>query len=132
MAPFSTRWCCFAYWDGLLWHVSTCMHMHETGETGITQLPSFWHRNPVLSPTRSQVLLLCLWLPSTPRFYTLCDQDISLPGGTSLLSFISDGAVFPNSLLLRSFDPFRYSGGGFCERWPGAGPPPGMFGRPCC
>ena len=31
-----------------------------------------------------------------------CDQAVSIPGGTSLLNFISDGAVFPNLSLLRA------------------------------
>ena len=50
---------------------------------------------PVLSPTSNLAPVLCLWFPSTPHFYTVCDQATSLPGGTSLLSFISDVAVSP-------------------------------------
>ena len=52
--------------------------------------------------------ILCLRLPSTPRFYTVGDQAIRLLSNTSLLSFISDAAVFPNPSFLRdcSFDPF--------------------------
>ena len=59
--------------------------------------------------------ILCLQLPSTSYFYTVLDQAIRLPGGTSLLSFISDAAVFPNPSLLRD-----------CR------PHPGMFTGPCC
>ena len=46
---------------------------------------------------------LCLQLLSAPLFYTVRDQA---PGCTFLLSFVSDTAVFPGSLLLRdcSFD----------------------------
>ena len=67
----------------------------------------------LFSPTSNCAPLLCLWLPSTPRFYTIRDQAVSLPGGTFLLSFISDAAVFPNPLLLRDcgFDLLRPSGG---------------------
>ena len=32
-------------------------------------------------------------LPCTARFYTLRDQAVRLPGGTSFLSFTSDAAV---------------------------------------
>ena len=37
-------------------------------------------------------------LLSTPHFYKVRDRD---PSSTSLLSFISDAAVFPNLSLLR-------------------------------
>ena len=47
----------------------------------------------LFSPISNPAPILCLQLPSTPCFYTVCDQAISLPGGTSLLSFISDVAV---------------------------------------
>ena len=49
--------------------------------------------------------VLCLQLPSTPCFYTVCNQA---PGRTFLLSFISDAAVFPDHLPLRDwgFDPY--------------------------
>ena len=62
-----------------------------------------------LISSRSPVL--CLWLQSTPRFYTVRDQA---PGSTSLLSFVSDAAIFPDPLLLRDcgFDPFYPSAGG--------------------
>ena len=64
--------------------------------------------------------VLCLQLPSTPRFYTVHDQA---PGSTSLLSFISDVAVFPDPSLLRDcgFDPFCPLQEGLTEQWPGAG-----------
>ena len=52
--------------------------------------------------------VLCLQLLSTPRFFIVCGQA---PGSTSLLSFVSDVAVFPGPLLLKDcgFDPFRPS-----------------------
>ena len=42
--------------------------------------------------------VLCIRLPSTPRFYTDRDQA---PGSTSFLSFVSEAVVFPDPLLLR-------------------------------
>ena len=55
--------------------------------------------------------VLRLRLPSTPRFYTVRDQA---PGSTSLLSLVSDAAVFPDALLVRDcgFDLFCPSAGG--------------------
>ena len=52
--------------------------------------------------------ILCLRCLSTPRFYTVGEQAIRLLSDTSLLSFISDAAVFPDPSFLRdcSFDPF--------------------------
>ena len=44
--------------------------------------------------------LLCLQLSSTPHFYTVLNQAISLPGGTSLPNFISDGAADVQRLQL--------------------------------
>ena len=44
--------------------------------------------------------ILCFQLLSTTRFYTVRDQTVRLRGGTFLLSFISDGVVFPDPLLL--------------------------------
>ncbi|XP_078296193.1 uncharacterized protein LOC144614770 [Panthera onca] len=66
---------------------------------------------------------LCLWLQSAPRFYTVCDQAVRLPGGTSRLSFISAAAVFPGPSLLRDcgFDPLIPSGGGSDRAMVGAG-----------
>ena len=66
---------------------------------------------------------LCLQLPSTPCFYTVCHQAVRLPGGTSLLSFVSDVAVFPDPLLLRDygFDLLCPSTEGLTEQWPCAG-----------
>ena len=54
-----------------------------------------------------------------PHFYTVCD---CAPCSTSLLSFISDTAVFSSPLLLRDccFDPFRPSAEGVTEQWPNA------------
>ena len=65
----------------------------------------------VFFPTSNLPPILCLRLPSTPHFYTVRDQA---SGSTSLLSFVSDAAVFPDPLFLRDygFDPFRPSAGG--------------------
>ena len=111
--------------------VGVYVNMPE-GENGVTQLPSVSYQNSVLSPTCNQARLLCLWLPSTTCFYTVCDKAIRLPGGTSILSFISV-AVFPNPSLLRdcSFDSYHPLGEGLAEQWPGAGLSPGMFMRLC-
>ena len=50
------------------------------------------------------------------------DQAVRLPGGTSLLSFISDAVVFPDPLLLRvcGFDPLSFPRESLTEQWPGA------------
>ena len=73
----------------------------------------------LFSPISSGAPILCLRLPSTPHLYTVRDQA---PGSTSLLSFISDVAVFLNPLFLRDcgFDPFCPSVDGLTEQWPGA------------
>ena len=62
----------------------------------------------LFSPVCNRTPVLCLRLPSTPCFYTVCDQAVKLPGSTSLLSFIPDAAVFPDPLCLRDcyFDLF--------------------------
>ena len=62
-------------------------------------------------PISNRAPVLCLQLPSTPRFYTVCDQA---PGSTSLLSFVSDVADFPGAPFLRhcGFDLFHPSAGG--------------------
>ena len=67
--------------------------------------------------------VLCLQLLSTLHFYTVLDQAIRLPDGTSLLSFISDGAMFHNPSLLRDcgFVLFRPSAGGSHQQGLGAG-----------
>ena len=59
--------------------------------------------------------VLCLQLLSTPHFYSVCDQAPSI---TSLLSFVSDAAVFPGPLLLRdcNFDLFRPSAEGLTKQ----------------
>ena len=64
--------------------------------------------------------VLCVQLASIPGVYTVCEQAIGMPGGTALLSFISETAVFPNPSPLRDcgFDSFCPSGG--AEQWPGA------------
>ena len=74
----------------------------------------------LFSPISNHAPVLCLQLLSTPLFYAVCDQA---PGGTSLLSFVSDVAVFPNSLLLRdcSFDLFPLTAEGLIEQWPHSG-----------
>ncbi|XP_053076562.1 uncharacterized protein LOC128315116 [Acinonyx jubatus] len=70
--------------------------------------------------------VVCLWLPSASRFYTVCDQA---PGSTSHLSFISDAAVFPDLLLLRDrgSDLLRPSAGGSHRAVAGCGPRSGTF-----
>ena len=78
------------------------MHICGKIENGITQLPSLWYQNSALLPSSNQAPLLCLQLPSTPHFYTVCIQAVSLLGSTSLLNYIADGAVFPNPSLLRA------------------------------
>ena len=80
------------------------MRMRVSGENGATQLPSLF------SHISSHAPVLCLQLSSSPCFLTLRDQA---PGSTSLLSFVSDGAVLPGLLLLKDcgFDLFRPSGG---------------------
>ena len=67
--------------------------------------------------------ILCLWLLSTPQFYTVHDQG---PGSTSLLSFISDVSVFPDPSLLRDcgFDLLRPSWGGCHSAMAGCLPTP--------
>ena len=52
-----------------------------------------------------------------------------MPGGTSLLSFISDVAVFPNPSLLRDcgFDLLRHSGGGSHQEMAGCWPHQGTL-----
>ena len=66
-----------------------------------TWLSLISNRAPVLFPR----------LLYTPRLYTICDQA---PGSTSLLSFISNVAVFPDPSLLGDcgFDLFCPSVGG--------------------
>ena len=81
------------------------MRMRGSGENGATQLPSLFSQMSNRAP------ILCLQFSSTPRFLTLRDQA---PGSTSLLSFVSDVAVFPGPLLPENcgFDPFCPSAGG--------------------
>ena len=80
------------------------MLMCRSGENGATQLPCLFSRISNRAP------ILCIQLSSTPRFSTLRDQA---PGSTSLLSFVSDAAVFPSPLLLKDcgFDLFHPSEG---------------------
>ena len=61
--------------------------------------------------------VLCLQLSSTPRFFTLRDQA---PSSTSLLSFVSDVAVFPGPYFQRTaaltwFAPLRED---LTKQWP--------------
>ena len=87
------------------------MRTRRNGENGTTQLPSLFSRISNRTP------VLCLQLSSTPCFFTLRDQA---PGSTSLLSFVSDVAVFPVSLLPKDcgFDPLCPSVGGLTKQWP--------------
>ena len=88
----------------------------------------------LFSPISNHAPILCLWLLSAPRFYTVCDQAVRLTGGTYLLSFISDEAVFPNPLLLRdcNFDLFCPSTVGSHQAMAGCQVYPGTFMGPCC
>ena len=72
------------------------MHAQERWKW-FPQLPSHWHRNSALSPTRNHAPLLCLRPPSTPCLYPVYVQAVlgQLPGGTSLQSFISGGVQNP-------------------------------------
>ena len=90
------------------------MRAHRRGENVFTQVPSLWHGNTALSTTSIQAPLFCLQFPSTPCFYNVHVQAVSLPGSTSLLNFISNGAVFPNPSLLKAL-------------W--RGPAPTLWGR---
>ena len=74
----------------------------------------------MFSPISNHAPVLCLQLSSAPRFYTVHDEG---PHSTSLLSFLSDAAVFPGSLCLREcgFDSFRPSTESLTEQWPNAG-----------
>ncbi|XP_042777269.1 uncharacterized protein LOC122209466 [Panthera leo] len=68
------------------------------------------------------------------HFYAVRDQAVRLPGGTSLLSFISVAAVLPDSSLRRDrgWDPLRSSAGGSPRAVAGCRPPPGTFAGLCC
>ncbi|VFV29281.1 Hypothetical predicted protein [Lynx pardinus] len=88
-----------AYWGRSLWRLLVHMRMRGSGENGVTQLPSLLCPNCVLADQQSCTRPLSL-ASSTPRFYTVRDQA---PGSTSLLSFVSDVAVFPDPLLLRDY-----------------------------
>ena len=118
------------YWGGLLWRcrcIYSCL--------GSVKMAS--PRYPVssigilFSPVSHHTSILCLQLSSTPCFYTLHDQA---PGSTSLLSFVSDVAVFPGPLLLRDcgFDPFHPSEGGSHQAMAKYGLQPGKLALFCC
>ena len=66
------------------------------------------------------------------HFYAVRDQAIRLPDATSLLSFISDAAVFLDPSLRRDCgsDPLRSSAGGSPRAMAGGGPQPGTFAGP--
>ena len=68
---------------------------------------------------------------STPHFHTVHDLA---SGSTSLLSFVSDAAVFPDPLFWRDcgFDSFCPSAGGSHRAMAECRPHPGMFAGPCC
>ncbi|XP_042814626.1 keratin-associated protein 10-7-like isoform X2 [Panthera tigris] len=85
----------------------------------------------LFSPVSNCTSILCLRLPFTPCFYTVCDQA---PGSTSLLSSVSDAAVFPDPSLLRDcgFDPSCSSAGGSHRALAGCRPHPGSFTGPGC
>ena len=98
-----------------------CPWHHPVTHCLVSDLISASNRAPVL----------CLQLPSTPCFYTVHDQA---PGNTSLLSFVSDAAVFPRPLLLRDcgFDPLGRSAGGSHQAMARCWPHPGTFAGPGC
>ena len=85
----------------------------------------------LFSPTSNPAPILCLQLQSIPHFYTVHDQ---VPGNTSLLSFVSDVAVFPDPLLLRDcgFGPFCPSAGGSHRAMARCWPHQGTFAGLCC
>ena len=93
------------------------MRMRGGSEHGIAQLPSLCNMGTLFSPISNCTPVLCLQLLSTPCFFTVGDQA---PGSTSVLSLISDAAVFPGPLLLKhcGFDPFCPSAEGLTEQWP--------------
>ena len=132
-APFFTRWC----WEplevdccGAYRCVCTCMG------TVTMVAPSYPVSSigTLFSPISNCAPVLCLQLPSIPRFYTVLDQAVRLPGGISLLSFVSDVAVFPDPSLLRDygFDPFGPSAGGSHRTMAGCWLHPGVLVGPCC
>ena len=83
----------------VLVHVGA-MRMYGKDENGVTQLPSLYCQNSVLAYWQSSTPALSL--ASVHSLSSVRDQAIGLPGGTSLLRLISDGAVFPNPSLLRA------------------------------
>ena len=60
----------------------------------------------LISRISNRAPVFCLQLSSTPHFFTVRDQALD---STSLLSFVSDAALFPGPLLLKDcgFDPFH-------------------------
>ena len=77
----------------------------------------------------NQALLLCLWLLSTPHFYTVLIQAVNLTCSTSLPNFIPGGAV---SKPLTSEGPAAWIcpnplEEGLPKLWPHASLPPGTF-----
>ena len=99
--------------------------MSRSGENSATQLPRLFSQISNCAP------VLCLQLSFTSRFFTLHDQA---PGSTSLLSFISDVAVFPGPLLLKDcgFDLFCPSAGGSHRATAECRLHPGTLAGPCC
>ena len=101
--------------------------MRGRSENSFPQLPRFRQRNSEHSSTSSQAPLLCLWLPSTPHFYVVRVQAVSLPGGTSLLNYMSFGTIF-KFLTSESPAAWNYSNPlveGLAGQLPAAGLPPG-------
>ena len=94
-----------------------CMRMPGRGDMAS---PTFSPVSNMFSLISNRAPVLWLQLPSIPGVYTVCEQAIRMPGGTALLSFISEAAVFPDPSPLRDcgFDSFCPSGG--AEQWPGA------------
>ena len=100
-----------AYWGGLLRGSQVRLRMRGIVENGASQLPNLFFRISNRAP------ILCLQLSSTPCFFTLCDQA---PGCTSLLSFVSDAAVFPGPYFRRTVALTRSTPlqKGLTEQWP--------------
>ena len=72
------------------------------------------------SPISSWAPVLHLWLPSTPRFHTVCDQAQAAPP-SQVLSQMRLPSPAPPLLTDCSFDPLGPSADSLTKQWPGAG-----------
>ena len=100
------------------------MRMNAGVENGVTQIPSLGTLFSLIYNGTPFVSGFC----PRPRFYPVRDQTL---GSTSLLSFISDVAVFPDPLFLRDCgsDLFCSSAGRSHRALAGCRPRPGTFAR---